>query len=74
MNSKANNIIKHYEAHGKVTIKLDRASGFNVITVTKGGLGNNIVGTIPGGKLVNASIPDIRAMLVENSIYINAWS
>lgn len=74
MNSKANSIIKHYEAKGKVTIKLDRASGFNVITVTKGSRGNNIVGTVPGGKLVNASMPDIRAMLVENSIYINAWS
>ena len=74
MSIKSENIIKHYSDKGRVVIKMDRASGYASITITKGWRGNNIVGTVPGGKLVNATISEVRAMLDANSIYIISWS
>lgn len=74
MSIKVDNIIKHYEAKRRVIVKMDKASGYSSITITKGSRHTNIVGTIPGGKLVNATMADVRAMLETNSIYINSWS
>lgn len=74
MSIKIENILKHYAVKGKVIVKLDRAAGYHQITINKSRSGNNVVGTIPGARLVNATMVDVRAMLETNSIYINSWS
>ena len=74
MSIKAENIIKHLNAKGRVVIKMDKPSGFVSMTVTKVRNGNNVIGSTPGSRLVNATDADVRATLEANSIYINSWS
>ena len=74
MSIKIDNILKHYEEHRRVIIKMDRASGLRQVTITKGARHTNIIGSEPGGKLVNATMADVRAMLETNSIFIDSWS
>lgn len=72
MNAKTNLILAHLENNGKVTIKLDRASGISTMTITKRKSGF-VVGTIPGDKLTAANLADIKATLIANSIYVESW-
>lgn len=72
MNSKIKLVLAHLDAHNKVTLKMDRASGFQSITITKRG-DKYVVGTIPGARLVSSNRADVRAMLIENSIYVEGW-
>ncbi|UKS89201.1 hypothetical protein [Escherichia phage CLB_P3] len=74
MSIKVENIIKHLNAKGRVVIKMDKSSGFISMTVTKSRNGNNVIGSTPGSRLVNATDADVRATLESNSIYINSWS
>ena len=74
MRIKVENIIKHLNAKGRVVIKMDKSSGFISMTVTKTRNGNNVIGSTPGLRLVNATDADVRATLEANSIYINSWS
>lgn len=74
MSIKVENIIKHLSAKGRVVIKMDKSSGFISMTVTKSRNGNNVIGSTPGSRLVNATGADVRATLESNSIYINSWS
>lgn len=50
MKAKTALILAHLDKNGKVTVKMDRASGFSVVTITKRA-GGYVVGTIPGAKL-----------------------
>lgn len=72
MKAKTALILAHLDKNGKVTVKMDRASGFSVVTITKRA-GGYVVGTIPGDKLTRANIADLKAMLIESSIYIINW-
>lgn len=74
MSIKVENIIKHLNVKGSVVIKMDKSSGFVSMTVTKARNGNNVIGSTPGSRLVNATDADVRATLEANSIYINSWS
>lgn len=74
MSIKVENIIKHLNSNGRVVIKMDKSSGFVSMTVTKARNGNNVIGSTPGSRLVNATDADVRATLEANSIYINSWS
>ncbi|AWY08676.1 hypothetical protein [Escherichia phage Eco_BIFF] len=74
MSIKVENIIKHLNAKGRVVIKMDKSSGFISMTLTKAQNGNNVIGSTPGTRLVNATDADVRATLEANSIYINSWS
>lgn len=74
MSIKVENIIKHLNSKGRVVIKMDKSSGFVSMTVTKDRNGNNVIGSTPGSRLVNATDADFRATLEANSIYINSWS
>lgn len=73
MSIKVENIITHLNAKGRVAIKMDKSSGFISMTVTKARNGNNVIGSTPGSRLVNATDADVRATLEANSIYINSW-
>ncbi|QAX92090.1 hypothetical protein vBSsoS008_083 [Shigella phage vB_SsoS_008] len=53
---------------------MDCSSGFISMTVTKTQNGNNVIGSTPGSRLINATDADVRATLEANSIYINSWS
>lgn len=72
MKAKTALILAHLDKNGKVTVKMDRASGFSVVTITKRA-GGYVIGTIPGGKLTRANVADLKAMLIANSIYIISW-
>ncbi|WVX87275.1 hypothetical protein JFSRJRGV_CDS_0014 [Shigella phage phiL] len=74
MSIKVENIIKNLNSKGRVVIKMDKSSGFVSMTVTKARNGNNVIGSTPGSRLVNATDADVRATLEANSIYINSWS
>lgn len=74
MSIKVENIIKHLNSKGRVVIKMDKSSGFVSVTVTKARNGNNVIGSTPGSRLVNATDAYVRATLEANSIYINSWS
>lgn len=74
MSIKVESIIKHLNAKGRVVIKMDKSSGFISMTVTKARNGNNVIGSTPGSRLVNATDADVLATLEADSIYINSWS
>lgn len=73
MNCKVDNILKAIDVNHRVVLKMDRASGLAQLTITDG-KGFYVIGTHPGGKLRRVNSADLRAMLIENSIYINSWS
>lgn len=60
MKAKTALILAHLNKNGKVTVKMDRASGFSVVTITKRA-GGYVVGTIPGDKLTRANIADLES-------------
>lgn len=72
MSVKINNVMRHLEAHGKVILKMDKASGFYQLTISKRA-DHYVVGFQPGGKIAKANAADLKAMLIENSIYIESW-
>ena len=72
MKAKTALILAHLDANGKVTVKLDRASGLSTLTITKR-KGGYVVGTIPGDRLTSANLADIKATLIANSIYVESW-
>lgn len=74
MHVKTNNIMQHIEAHSRAVIKLDRASGYTQVTITKRSGGRYVIGTIPGARLVNATEAEVVALLENNRIYLNSWS
>ncbi|WP_279027243.1 hypothetical protein [Gibbsiella quercinecans] len=73
MTIKISNIMKHYQAHGKVIVKLNPVSGTRMITVSKGARATNIVGVEPGGRLHRMTCEQVEELLEENRIYIEGW-
>lgn len=74
MSIKVNLILDHYASRGRVVVKMDRASGFKTITISKRPGNKNVVGTEPHGRLQNFSLADIRSTLEANSIYIEGYN
>ena len=48
---KTDSILAVLNAHGRVVLRMNRASCFTQITITKSN-GRYIIGTVPGGRLV----------------------
>lgn len=72
MKIKADNAIRHIEKHGRIILKMDSASGFYQLTVTKRG-DEYMVGYQPGSMVKRMNRADLRALLVENSIYVESF-
>lgn len=74
MSVKAQNIVAHIKAKGRVLINLDRASGLSKITITRLGFDRYAIGTRPGSIVRSLNRDEMISLLNDNSIYINSWS
>ena len=69
---KTDSILSVLHAHGRVVLRMNRASGFTQITITKS-KGRYIVGTVPGGRLIPSSLAGVTLTLESNSMFIEGW-
>ncbi|UMW87940.1 polyribonucleotide nucleotidyltransferase [Klebsiella phage vB_KpnS-MUC-5.2] len=69
---KTDSILSVLNAHGRVVLRMNRASGFTQITITKS-KGRYIVGTVPGASLVPSSLAGVTLTLESNSMFIESW-
>lgn len=69
---KTDSILAVLNAHGYVVLRMNRASGFTQITITKS-KGRYIVGTVPGGRLIPSSLAGVTLTLESNSMFIEGW-
>lgn len=69
---KTDSILAVLNAHGYVVLRMNRASGFTQITITKS-KGRYIIGTVPGGHLIPSSMAGVTLMLESNSMFIEGW-
>lgn len=69
---KTDSILAVLNAHGRVVLRMNRASGFIQITITKS-KGRYIIGTVPGGRLVQSSLAGVTLTLESNRMFIEAW-
>ena len=69
---KTDSILAVLNAHGRVVLRMNRASGFTKITITKS-KGRYIIGTVPGGRLVQSSLAGVTLTLESNRMFIEAW-
>lgn len=69
---KTDSILAVLNAHGRVVLRMNRASGFAQITITKS-KGRYIIGTVPGGRLVQSSLAGVTLTLESNRMFIEAW-
>ncbi|QZE50432.1 polyribonucleotide nucleotidyltransferase [Klebsiella phage vB_KpnS-VAC2] len=69
---KTDAILAVLHANGRVILRMNRASGFTQITITKSS-GRYIVGTVPGGRLVPSSLAGVTLTLESNSMFIEGW-
>ncbi|WCR32889.1 hypothetical protein KPP2020_069 [Klebsiella phage KPP2020] len=69
---KTDSILSVLNAHGRVVLRMNRASGFTQITITKS-KGRYIVGTVPGASLVPSSLAGVTLALESNSMFIESW-
>lgn len=69
---KTDSILAVLNAHGRVVLRMNRASGFTHITITKS-KGRYIIGTVPGGRLVQSSLAGVTLTLESNRMFIEAW-
>lgn len=69
---KTDSILAVLNAHGRVVLRMNRASSFTQITITKS-KGRYIIGTVPGGRLVQPSLAGVTLTLESNSMFIEAW-
>lgn len=69
---KTDSILAVLHAHGRVVLRMNRASGFNQITITKS-KGRYIIGTVQGGLLVQSSLAGVTLTLESNRMFIEAW-
>lgn len=72
MKLKSESIMKTLKANGKVTMKMDRESGFHQLTVTKM-KSCFAVGEHPGGKVRRFTEADVFAMLDDMPMFIEKW-
>ena len=69
---KTDSIIAVLNAHGRVVLRMNRAFVFTQITITKS-KGRYIIGTVPGGRLVQSSLAGVTLALESNRMFIEAW-
>lgn len=69
---KTDSILAVLHANGRVVLRMNRASGFTQITITKSN-GRYIVGAVPGGRLVPSSLAGVTLTLESNSMFIEGW-
>ena len=69
---KTDSILAVLNAHGRVVLRMNRASGLTQITITKS-KGSYIIGTVPGGRLVQSSLAGVTLTLESNRMFIEAW-
>ena len=67
---KTDSILAVLNAHGRVVLRMNRASGFTQITKSKC---RYIIGTVPGGRLVQSSLAGVTLTLESNRMFIEAW-
>lgn len=67
---KTDSILAVLNAHGRVVLRMKRASGFTQITKSNG---SYIIRTVPGGRLVQSSLAGVTLMLESNRMFIEAW-
>ena len=72
MKLKTESIINIVKRNGKVVLKMDRASGFHQLTITKIKTGY-AVGEHPGGKIRRMTESDAYAMIGDLSFLIEKW-
>lgn len=72
MKIKTESIMKLVKANGKAVLKMDRASGFHQLTITKIKTGY-AVGEHPGGKIRRMAESDAYAMIDDLSFLIEKW-
>lgn len=70
---KTDSILAVLHANGRVILRMNRASGFTQITITKSKDHRYIVGTVPGGRLVPSSLAGVTLTLESNSMFIEGW-
>lgn len=69
---KTDSILAVLHAHGRVVLRMNRASGFTQITITKS-KGRYIVGTVSGSSLIPSSLAGVTLTLESNSMFIEGW-
>lgn len=69
---KTDSILAVLNAHGRVVLRMNRASCFTQVTITKS-KGRYIIGTVPGGRLVQSSLAGVTLTLESNSMFIEGW-
>lgn len=69
---KTDSILAVLNAHGRVVLRMNRASGFTQITITKSKV-RYIIGTVPGARLVQSSLDGVTLTLESNSMFIESW-
>ncbi|HBY4082472.1 TPA: hypothetical protein MIT71_22265 [Klebsiella pneumoniae] len=70
---KTDSILAVLNAHGRVVLRMNRASGFTQITITKAVNGGYVVGTVPGGVLKRAQIDSVTATINLYCMFIEKW-
>lgn len=71
---KTDSILAVLNAHGRVVLRMNRASGFTQITITRSkSKVRYIIGTVPGGRLVQSSLAGVTLTLELNRMFIEAW-
>lgn len=73
MKLKTESIMNIVKAHGKVVLKMDRASGFHQLTINRVKTGY-AVGEHPGGKIRRMTESDAYALVDDLSFLIEKWS
>lgn len=73
MKLKTESIMNLVKAHGRAVLKMDRASGFFQLTITRVKTGY-AVGEHPGGRIKRMTESDAYAMIDDLSMFIEKWS
>lgn len=73
MKLKTESIMNILKTHGRVVLKMDRASGFHQLTISKV-KGGYAVGEHPGGKIRRITEADAYALVDDLAFMINKWA
>lgn len=73
MKLKTESIMNIVKTHGRAVLKMDRASGFFQLTITKMKSGY-AVGEHPGGRIKRMTESDAYALVDDLSFLIEKWS
>lgn len=73
MKLKTESIMKLIKTNGRAVLKMDRASGFNQLTITKV-KGGYAVGEHPGGRIKRMTESDVYALIDDLAFLIEKWA